>query len=165
MTTPDIIATIANLSLALSFVVAIIFGISESRFAARRRIELLTLENLRTFQSREFAELLIFVINRKLLTSYDEWKDFPEHDKILLLQFSQMMESLGILVAEKYINLDLVEKTIGSVVTDTWEKLKPWILDSRKKLPDPYLNEYYQWLAQKLSEQMKEKKRKPFYLN
>ena len=36
------------------------------------------------------------------------------------------------------------------------------ITDIRKEQPDPYLNEYYQWLAEKLDQRMKNNPRKPF---
>ena len=42
----------------------------------------------------------------------------------MVTQFAQQMESLGILVAERLINIDLVDKTIGSLVTTAWEKYK-----------------------------------------
>ena len=163
MKTIDIVAIIANISLALSFIIAVIFGITQTRSAARDRKERLTLEALRNFQSREFSELLVYINQSKLPTSFEDWQKLPTNDHILLLQFSQEMESLGILVAEKYVNIDLVDKTIGTVVTSSWEKMKPWILDAREKLPDPFLNEYFQWLSERLDEQLKRNKRQPFY--
>ena len=74
------------------------------------------------------------------------------------------MESLGILVAERLINIDLVDKTIGSLVSIAWEKYKVMIQDSRKKRPDPFLCEYFQWLAERIDERMLNNPRKPFYL-
>ena len=73
------------------------------------------------------------------------------------------MESLGILVAEKFINIDLVDKTLGSFVTNAWEKYEKLFLDIREKLPDPFLGEYFQWLAEQIDERMKKNPRKPFY--
>ena len=57
----DIVTIIANISLALSFVVALIFGVPQIKAVARDRKERLTLEALRAFGSREFAELIHFV--------------------------------------------------------------------------------------------------------
>jgi hypothetical protein len=119
----------------------------------------------KTFQSKEFSELLIYIYNSNLPADLTDWQKLPSSEKVSLLQFSQTMESLGIAVAERYINIELVEKTIGSVVTVSWEKLKPWILDAREHQPDPYLNEYFQWMAEKLSGQMEKEPRKPFYKN
>jgi len=51
----DTIGLIANISLALSLVVGLIFGIVQTRAAARDRRERLTLETLAAFQTREFT--------------------------------------------------------------------------------------------------------------
>lgn len=71
------------------------------------------------------------------------------------------MESLGILVAEKIIDIDLVDKTLGSFVTTAWEKYKPMITVLREN--EPYSNEYFQWLAERIEERMRNNPRKPFY--
>ena len=84
-------------------------------------------------------------------------------DQIMLMQFGQQMESLGMLVFEKYIDLDLVDKTLGTFVTTTWEKYKLMFEEMRVKLPDPYLGEYYQWLAERVDERVQEG-RQPYYL-
>ena len=52
----DTITVIANIALALSFIVGLVFGIAQTRAAARDRRERLTLETLRELQTREFVE-------------------------------------------------------------------------------------------------------------
>jgi hypothetical protein len=79
------------------------------------------------------------------------------------MEFAQQMESLGILLAERLISIDLVDKTLGSFVTTSWEKCKASLLDARRRIPDPYLAEYFQWLAERIDERMKENPRKPFF--
>jgi hypothetical protein len=133
----DTITMIANIALALSFIVGLIFGIAQVKTAARDRRERLTIQTVREFQSREFVDLM---------------------------QFGQQMESLGILVAERLINIDLVEKTLGSFVTTSWEKYQTLFLNVREVTPDPYLGEYFQWLAERIDERMREKPRQPYYL-
>ena len=59
--TTEIIAMIANLSLALSFIIALIFGIGQVRAAERDRKDRFTLETLRNFQTREFSELMNYI--------------------------------------------------------------------------------------------------------
>lgn len=159
----EIIAIIANLALALSLIVALIFGIAQVRAAARDRRERLTLETLRNFQTREFAELIHFVINHDMPSNRKELQARPASEQVMFIQFGQQMESLGILVAEKFINIDLVDKTLGSFVTSSWEKYKKMFLDIREKQPDPFLGEYFQWLAEQIEKRMQENPRKPFY--
>jgi len=161
--TNEIITLIANLALALSFIVALVFGIAQVRAAARDRRERLTLETLRNFQTREFAELIQYITSRSMPSSRKELQGLPANEQVIFIQFGQQMESLGILVAERLIDIDLVDKTLGSLVTTAWEKYKTMFLDIREKQPDPFLGEYFQWLAERIDERMRENPRKPFY--
>jgi len=159
----EIIALIANLALALSFVVGLIFGIVQVKAAARDRRERFTLETLRNFQTREFAELILYVISRNMPSSRKEMEALPANDRIIFIQLAQQMESLGMLVADKFIDIDLVDKTLGSFVSTTWQKYKTIFLSMRAE--DPFLGEYFQWLAERIDKRMKENPRNPFYQN
>jgi hypothetical protein len=161
--TGDVISVIANLALALSFIVGLIFGIVQVRAAARDRRERLTLETLREFQTREFVELLHYVSFHDLPSNREGMMALPPDERTLLIQFGQEMESLGILVAERLINIDLVDKTLGSFVVTSWEKYKAMFMDIREKQPDPFLGEYFQWLAEQIDERMRSNPREPFY--
>src|SRR5258705_12109465 len=111
--TNELIALIANVSLALSFLVALVFGIAQVRAAARDRRERLTLEALRDFQTREFAELILFITTRDMPSSREGLRALPANEQVIFIQFGQKMESLGMLVAEGLINIDLLDKTLG----------------------------------------------------
>jgi hypothetical protein len=159
----DIITIIANLALALSFIAALIFGIVQTQAAARDRRERFTLETLRNFQTREFAELIHYLNTHDMPSSLEELEALPENEQIIFIQLGQQMESLGMLVAEDFINIDLVDKTLGSFVSTAWRKYQVVLLDIRKKTPDPYLGEYFQWLAEQIDQRLKINPRKPFY--
>ena len=161
--TNDLITLIANIALTLSFLAALIFGIAQVKAAARDRRERLTLETLRNFQTQQFVELMWYVVTQNLPCSQQQLRALPAKDQVILMQFAQEMESLGILLAEKLINIDLVDKTLGSLVTTAWEKYKIMFLDIREKAPDPFLGEYFQWLAEQIDERMKQNPRKPFH--
>jgi len=162
--TNELIALIANVSLALSFIVALVFGIAQVRVAARDRRERLTLETLRTFQTREFAELILYINASTMPVNRKEMQALPFKEQTMIIQFGQQMESLGMLVAERFINIDLVDKTLGSFVMTAWEKYKKMFLDIREKTNDAFLGEYFQWLAERIDERMKQNPRKPFHL-
>jgi hypothetical protein len=157
------IALIANVALTLSFIVGLIFGIAQVRAASRDRRERLTLETLSNFQAREFAELIFYILQGKIPTNQEEMRALPENEQIMFIQFAQQMESLGLQVAEGLIDIDLVEKTLGSFVTGAWSKYKVMFMDIRKKQPDPFLGEYFQWLSERIEERMRKSPRKPVH--
>lgn len=159
----DIVTIIANLALTLSFIVALIFGIAQVNAAARDRKERLTLEAMRNFQSREFAELISYVTSHKMPKTLEELRALPESERVLLIQFGQQMEMLGMLVAERIIDIDLVDKTLGSFVYTSWERSKKFYMEVRVETNDPFLSEYFQWLAELIDKRMKENPRKPFH--
>jgi hypothetical protein len=159
----QLITLISNIAIALSFIVGLVFGIFQVRAAARDRRERLTLETLRYFQTREFAEHLLFVSANKGPANWEEFQQTSEADKVTFIQFGQEMESLGLLVAERFINMDLVDKTLGSFVVTAWDKYKVLFNDIREKQPDPFLGEYFQWLAERIEERMQKCPRKPFH--
>jgi hypothetical protein len=160
----DIIGLITNIALTLSFLVALIFGIAQVKAAARDRRERLTLETLREFQSKEFARLLQYIGNKKMPVSQKEMRALPVEEQVDLIQYGQEMESLGILVAKKIIDIDLVDETLGSFVTTSWLKYKPMFEDMREKMSDPFLGEYFQWLAEYIDDRMKQNPREPYHL-
>ena len=162
--TSQTITLIANIALAVSAIIALVFGIVQVKTATRDRQERLTLEALRNFNTREFSELMNYVTAHNIPPTHEKWQKLPAAEGIMITQFAQEMESLGLLVAERLINIDLVDKTIGSLVSVTWEKYKPMIRDSREKRPDPFLSEYFQWLAERIDKRMRNAPRKPFYL-
>lgn len=157
----DLVSLLANVALALSFIVGLIFGIAQVRAAARDRRDRLTLEALRNFQSRDFAQLIQYITSHDIPATRQGLRSLPTDDQVYFLQFSQEMEMLGILVAESFINVDLVERTLGSFVSSSWEKYKGMAFNLRRE--DPFLNEYFQWLAERISERMSKNPRKPFH--
>ena len=104
-----------------------------------------------------------FINYNDMPTTREAMLALPAHEQANYIQFSQEMESLGILVAERLINLDLVDKTLGSFVITAWGKYKTAFLDIREKSQDPFLGEYFQWLPEQIDERMRNYPRKPFH--
>ena len=51
----------------------------------------------------------------------------------------------------------------GGTIVTAWEKYKPIFQELRESTPDPFLGEYFQWLAERIGRRMREEPRKPFY--
>ncbi len=57
----------------------------------------------------------------------------------------------------------MLDKTLGSFVTSSLGKYKPVSLDMKEKIPDTYISEYFQWMAEKIDKRMQENQRLPFF--
>jgi len=159
----DLIGTIANISLALSLIVGLVFGVGQARAAARDRRERLTLETLNYFGSREFAELIQYIDTHEMPETRQALRALPPNEQAMFIQFSMLMENLGILVAQKMINVDLVDMTLGSFVSTTWVKFKPMAINTRKEDNEPFMSEYFQWLAETIDARLTANPRQPAY--
>jgi len=87
----------------------------------------------------------------------------PKEEQVMFIQFAQQMESLGLMVAAGAIDIELVDRTLGSLVSTAWQKYELMFMDMREKTPDPYLAEYFQWLAERIDKQLRDNPREPFY--
>src|SRR5947209_17048338 len=94
----EIITIIANVALTLSLVVALVFGIVQVRAAARDRRERLTLETLRNFQTREFAELIGYVTSHDLPATRQEMQSLPPNDRVFLIKLRNQLNQFAILL-------------------------------------------------------------------
>jgi hypothetical protein len=157
----ELVTVIGNLAIALSVVVAVVFGIAQARGAARDRKERLALETIRSFQTREFAEHMHFMRVQKQPATMAEFYALGDDDQVTFIHFAQEVEMLGLLVADGRIDLDLVERTLGDFVTRAWKRYQPVIEDMRRELGDPYLAEYFEWLAGQVARLMRESPRAP----
>jgi hypothetical protein len=159
----EISTLVANVSLVLSLVVALVFGLVQAQIAARDRRERLTLETLRFVQTHEFAGFM-YRVNIGLIPATNQArKAMSAEDQTGFIQFAQEMESLGMLVMDEVIDLTLVERTLGSFVVSAWQQYKPIFSELRQTGNDPYLGEYFQSLAELMESRLKNKPRPPAY--
>lgn len=157
----DYITAIANISLALSFVAAIVFGWIQVRGSARDRRERLTIDAMRAFRTREFAAKMATLTSSKLPETMVKLRELPQETNVEIVQFYQEMESLGLLVDEGMLELDLIEKSLGSFVVEAWKRYEPLIRSTRAD--DPYLAEYFEAMAVRLEVRMRANPRVPAY--
>jgi len=159
----EISTLVANVSLVLSLLVALVFGLIQAQVASRDRFERLTLETLRFVQTEEFAGFMYRINNGQIPATNAERKALSAEDQIRFIQFAQEMESLGLLVVDGVIDLTLVEKTLGSFVITAWERYKPIFTEMRQTTNDPYLGEYFQSVAELMAKRLANTTRPPAY--
>ena len=159
MSTESAAAITGDIAIALSFLAALGFGVGQVRSAARDRRERLTVATVQGLQTRQMAEHFQRISSHDMPSTWSEIRALPSDEVVSIIHYAQQMEMLGLMVYDGMIELSLVERTLGDYVAFSWEKYKSFIYDRRNE--DPYLNEYFEWLASRLDEYMRSNPRPP----
>jgi hypothetical protein len=157
----SVATVIGESAIALSFLAAVVFGISQVRTSAEDRRERLTVEVVRGMQTREMAAHFQRVGSLDMPSTWHEVQAMPADEVVSIIHYAQQMEMLGLMVYDGMIELALVERTLGDYVAYSWEKYKSFTYDRRNV--DPYVNEYFEWLANRLDNYMRSNPRPPAY--
>ena len=133
------------------------------RAAAPWRIprERLTVATVQGMQTREMAAHFQRISSHDIPSTFSGIRSLPADEQVSIIHYAQQMEMLGLMVYDGMIELALVERTLGDYVAFSWEKYKSFTYDRRNE--DPYLNEYFEWLVNRLDNYMRSKPRTPAY--
>ena len=133
-----------------------------SRRVRRRQSQILL---LRSFDSPEFLKAM-----RRLLALPDGAAR-PEIDALLgedgldLLWFwLGSMESIGIHVFNREIDLRLVEQSFGAPVTVIWRKLRQYVESVRAEVGSESMHEWYQWIVERVEALPQHETRSPAHV-
>jgi hypothetical protein len=81
-------------------------------------------------------------------TEFKDYDDFEEKAGMEARQIGGFCEDLGLLVKRKLVDINLVTERYD--VRNVYEKLKPWIKETRKRGNDPRLYEWFEYLYNEL---------------
>jgi hypothetical protein len=93
-----------------------------------------------SFIRRDVFETIATVMK----TEFKNFDDYEEKCGIEARQVGGLGEDLGLLVKRKVVDFNLVYERYG--VTAVYEKLRPWIEESRKRANNPKLFEWFEYL-------------------
>jgi hypothetical protein len=97
-----------------------------------------------SFVSKEVFGTLATVMK----TEFKNYDDFEEKCGIQARQVGGFCEDLGLLVKRKVVDISIVAERYG--VNAYYEKLRPWIEESRKRANEPRLYEWFEYLYNEL---------------
>jgi hypothetical protein len=147
------ISTIANLINAIAVTAGVIFAATQVREfrAQRRRQSMYTL--VQTFQSADFAKALrrIFELPDDLDRAAIRAKVGPEGEDAIYF-VSTTWETIGVLVFQKELTLDLVDDFFSGPIIISWRKLERYFEELRREWQRETLFEWFQWLAERMME-------------
>ena len=160
----DTLANLVEVLGVLTIIGGVLFAVVQIRQYRQQLRETATLELMRTFQTSEFAQA--FQVLRSLgddVSSTELLAKQPEVEAAAM-SICAVYETTGVLVFRGILPFQIVEDLTGGAIVMCWRKLRTWIEETRVETSNERLFEWFQWLAERFSEQQRiETKSRPAY--
>lgn len=137
---------------ALAVVVGIGFAMIQVRQYRRDKHREAAMELLHAFQTPSFARALNIVYTMPDDLSKKEVEQFAGDELHLVYAMTTTWESIGVLVYRGEVSLELVDDFFSGPVVVSWRKLKNYIIGEREEVGRETINEWFQWLKERLEE-------------
>jgi hypothetical protein len=148
----------------IAVIVGIIFAILQIRLYIRNKRREAAIELLHSFQSPSFAKALNLVYNLPDGLSKQKVEERLGNEFHLVYALMTTWESLGILVYLGEVDLDLIDHFFSGPITISWHKLEGHIKGERSLLGRDTIEEWFQWLYERLSERESKIPPQPAYI-
>jgi hypothetical protein len=148
----------------VAVIVGIIFAILQIRLYTRNKRREAAIELLHSFQTPSFAKALNLVYNLPDGLSKEKIEERLGNEFYLVYALMTTWESLGILVYLGEIDLDLIDHFFSGPITISWRKLEGHIRGERSLLGRDTIEEWFQWLNERLMERESKIPPQPAYI-
>jgi hypothetical protein len=136
----------------IAVVFGVVFAILQIRQYTRNKRREAAIELLHSFQTPSFAKALNLVYNLPDGLSKEQVEERLGDEFHLVYALMTTWESLGILVYLGEIDLDMIDDFFSGPVTISWRKLEGHIKGERSLLGRDTIEEWFQWLTERLLE-------------
>ncbi len=137
---------------ALAVVVGVGFAMIQVRQYRRDKHREAAMELLHSFQTPTFARALNIIYSMPDGLSKEEVEEFAGNDLHLVYAMTTTWESLGILVHHGEVDLQLIDDFFSGPIIVSWRKLENYIIGERTEVGRETINEWFQWLKERLEE-------------
>jgi hypothetical protein len=143
---------------------ALIFAALQVRAANRARADQAALAIIEAIQSEAWTHSL------GVLSHIAEGAKAEDIDALgpevarAIEEYGLRLETVGYMVFRGFISLDIVEEMIGGITVVMWSRIKPWAERDRVTTGSPRQYEWFQWLAEQLQKDRKQRVTEPAYL-
>ena len=136
----------------IAVVIGVVFAILQIRQYTRNKRREAAIELLHSFQTPSFAKALNLVYNLPDSLSKEQVEERLGDEFYLVYALMTTWESLGILVYLGEIDLDLIDDFFSGPIMISWRKLEGHIKGERSLLGRDTIEEWFQWLTERLLE-------------
>ncbi|HSG18404.1 MAG TPA: hypothetical protein VLE70_19075 [Anaerolineae bacterium] len=157
------LSVILDLVTAGAVILGILFGLLQLRHYHLSQERDATLTLLNSFQTVEFFQGIWIIQGLPDGLTKDEIEDRVGEETRTVYLVMGAWESIGILVYNHEIPIELVENAHGDSILISWQKLKDHVTDVRADLQRETLFEWFQWLAERMIEREQVNPPRPAY--
>ena len=134
----------------VTVIIGLIYGALELRSIRVAQEGATVLELFRTIQTPEYSRAVRFLHELPDTISYDEFREMPEEDRLLLTNLVLTWESIGIMVFRGDVSIEWVDELYRYNILMSWQKLGPMERGQREASGYSGMAEWFQWLAERL---------------
>lgn len=129
-----------------------VFGLYQLREFRKQRQEMVATELMKTFYSPELSRAVALIRTLPDDASVEVLRDLGPSGEEAAVQLCTIFETMGVLVYERIAPFALVEQLAGGMISVMYRKLRVWLNTVRVEQQQPSWAEWFQWLAQQLTE-------------
>lgn len=137
---------------AIAVLTAVGFAVVGVRQYRRDKHREAAMELLHSFQTPAFARALNIVYQMPEGLSKEEIEKFAGDEFHLVYAMTTTWESLGVLVHRGEIDLQLIDDFFSGPIRISWHRLKGHVIGEREATGRETINEWFQWLNDRLAE-------------
>jgi hypothetical protein len=147
-----ILANVAEVLGVLIVVGGLFFAVLQMRQFRQQRREMAAIELFRFFGNPHFARAYKAVLQLpKNTSSEDICANLNDIEDAAML-IGTTMENIGVMTFQRIVPFKIVSNLIGTSTIILWDRLHMWVEAMREDIDNPYAFEWFQWLADRLSE-------------
>jgi hypothetical protein len=158
------LSVVLDLVTVVAVILGILFGLLQLRHYHLSQERDATLTLLHSFQTVEFFQGIWIIQGLPDGLTKDEIENRVGEETRTIYLVMGVWESIGILVYNHEIPIELVEDAYGDSILISWQKLKDYMTDVRADLQRETPFEWFQWLAERMTEREKAEPPRPAYL-
>ena len=128
------------------------FALIQMRQTRQQRRELAAIELFRFFGNPQFTAAYKMIIHLPDGMSAEDIRTKQQDLDDAAMLISATMENIGVMTFQRIVPFTVVNNLVGASVVILWRKLEPWTVNLRRELDSPSAFEWFQWLAERLTE-------------
>ena len=161
---PVELSTLLNVIGTAAVLIGIVFGLTQLRHyhLSRKRDSALYLLN--SYQTGEFSQGIRTIMSMPENKTKDEIEKNMAEDINGIYRVMNAWESIGILLYQNEITLDMVTNAYRGPIVISWKKLELYVSGLRQEHQADTIYEWFQWLAERILDQEESSPPIPAYI-